>query len=306
MMLYDLKMKKENKSVSLWLLLGLILIPSIIYAFLSSNMTTMHPNVSLVDERDSSQETTNIKKEYTLPNIEDNIIQLPYVQGLTGSAQYADTSSLTDYDISFFEHSVFVGDSISVGFETYCNSHSNTILTDSTYFLARVSCSAKAVVSKNATTTHANVVPMYQGKVQLIEDSIMQIGDIQKVFICFGVNDLVGCSPEEYISNIQILVSRIKEKNPEVTIYMISVPCVCENVSTGYLNNIAIQETNTLLHDICIENQWGFINLTEYIMNADYSIRPELSSDGYVHENNMAYDIWTYVLKKYANEGKIS
>lgn len=84
-----------------------------------------------------------------------------------------------DYD-SFFEHTVFVGDSLTVGFTNYCQSRSDTMATASTYFLAKTSCSAKIALSGNALTTHAKVMPSYNGKVQYIEDSISQMTDVQR------------------------------------------------------------------------------------------------------------------------------
>ena len=53
---------------------------------------------------------------------------------------------------AFFSNSVFVGDSITVGFKQYCEKHSDSIKTDTTYFLARVSCSATVAISENALT----------------------------------------------------------------------------------------------------------------------------------------------------------
>lgn len=227
----------------------------------------------------------------------------PLVQTFSGTSQGSQLLNWDEEDLSFFEHSVFVGDSISVGFETYCQNHEDSILTDTTYFLARVSCSAKALISDNALTTYASVIPLYQDEPQYVENSIAQIGDIEKIFLCFGVNDLVASTPEEYINNIQTLVDRILEKNPQVTVYMISIPCVDASVTTGYLNNTVIGQANALLQEACVQNGWGFINLVEYIMNENGDICPEYSSDGFVHENNSAYDIWIKVLKNYAHEG---
>ena len=65
---------------------------------------------------------------------------------------------------AFFANSVFVGDSLTVGFGDYCNSHSDSIKTDTTYFLARVSCSAKAAVSSSALTKHARYYANLQWK----------------------------------------------------------------------------------------------------------------------------------------------
>ena len=72
------------------------------------------------------------------------------------------------------------------------------------------------------------------------------------------------------------------------------------DVDAGGLNNKTIQKANILLQNACIANGWGFINISEHLMGNDNSIRPEYSSDNYVHENNRAYNIWNKVLKEYA------
>ncbi len=200
---------------------------------------------------------------------------------------------------AFFANSVFVGDSLTVGFEQYCKTH-DSIASDSTYFLARVSSSAKAAISKNALSKHANIMPIYNGKIQYIEDSISQLPNVSKMFICYGMNDLTGSTPEQCVADIQTLITNILAKNPELQVYVISIPCITAGVNKGWLSNSSIQTTNILLQNACTINGWGFINISEHLMSANGAIRPEYCSDNYVHENNNAYRIWNKVLKDYA------
>ncbi len=227
---------------------------------------------------------------------------IPLAQEITMTALSTDNLYQgTDYD-SFFEHTVFVGDSLSVGFQNYCTQHSDSIASKSTYFLARQSGSAKAAISSNALTTFSNIMPEYNGKVQLIEDSISQMPDIEKVFICYGMNDLVSSTPEQFAKDLKSLIQKVLNKNPQVTIYVLSVPCIMKDVQTGGLSNSSIQAANALLSSTCTENQWGFVNIAEYLMNQENAIYENYSSDGYVHENNAAYREWIKVLRNYAYE----
>lgn len=226
----------------------------------------------------------------------------PLVQSLNMTSASTDTLYQEDYYDNFFEHTVFVGDSLSVGFQNFCTQHSDSIISESTCFLAKESGSAKAAISSNALTTYANIMPQYQGKVQLIEDSISQMRDIQKVFICYGMNDLVSSTPEQFVQNLETLINRILAKSPNVSIYVISIPCIMENVQTGLLSNSSIQSANARLASTCTEKEWGFINVAEYLMNSNLAINEKYSSDGYVHENNSAYREWMKVLRNYAYE----
>jgi lysophospholipase L1-like esterase len=204
---------------------------------------------------------------------------------------------------AFFANSVFVGDSLTVGFENYCKSKSSSsISTDSTYFLARVSGSAKACISSNALTKYANIMPKYNGQVQYVEDSISQMSDVEKMFICYGMNDLTGSTPTEFVNDMQTLINRITDKNPQLSVYVISIPCVMADVNTGYLNNKNIQKANVLLQEMCSDNGYGFINISEHLMGSNNSIKSEYSSDKYVHETSTAYAVWNKVLKDYAFE----
>ena len=203
------------------------------------------------------------------------------------------------YD-SFYENTVFIGDSISVGFANYCQYNSDSIASESTYFLAKESCAAYIVTSELALTKYADKMPSYQGTLQYIEDSVAQMPDLEKVIICYGINDLVGSSPEEYIIDMTTLIDRILSKSPNLSIYIISIPCITETATAGYLCNNSIQAANQLLETTCTEQGWGFINLTEYLMNENLAICTEYSSDNYVHQNNIAYQVWTKVLRNYA------
>lgn len=291
-----------------------ILLLFLLVAFmLTSSLVHAQDTETFIFTKESTDETGAYLAPMIIPEENDTAVYIdtledicvpsqeaPLVQELSMTAR--STSALyqeNDYD-SFYENSVFVGDSLSVGFEAFCSQYSDTIASDTTYFLARQSGSSKAAVSSNALTKHAKIMPQYNGKTQLIEDSISQMPDIEKVFICFGMNDLVGSTPKQFVRDFETLVDRILSKSPDVSIYVLSIPCVVDSVQTGSLSNASIRSANELLAKACLENQWGFINTAEYLMGSDLSIREEYSSDGYVHENNSAYREWNKVLRNYA------
>ena len=114
------------------------------------------------------------------------------------------------------------------------------------------------------------------------------------------MNDLTGSTPSQFVSDMQTLIARITAKTPGLQVYVISIPCITSGVSTGYLSNESIQTANVLLQDVCMQNGWGFINISEHLMGPNNAICPEYSSDSYVHENSRAYKIWNNVLKDYA------
>lgn len=288
-------MRKYTCSVLALSAYMLILAPSTVYAeevVETPVFSIVQPMTGTALSSESLQESLTERLNYYL------------VDGFTDGSIDAETfnsilSSGMVSENAFFANSVFVGDSLTVGFENYCRTH-DSIATDTTYFLARVSCSAQAAISDSALTKHAKIMPVYNGTVQYIEDSVAQMPDVTKLFICYGINDLTGSTPEQFVANLQTLIGRITEKSPALQVYVISVPCVAANVNNGCLNNQNIQTANLLLQDACTMNGWGFINLSEYLMGEDCSLRPEYCSDNYVHENSKAYQVWNKVLKDYA------
>lgn len=288
-------MKKYTNSVLALFICMLILTPSTVYAEELVNMpafSIIQPitGAALANENLTDSLTARLNL-YLVDNFASGNIDEQKFNEIISSGMVSENA--------FFANSVFVGDSLTVGFKDYCQSH-DSIASDSTYFLARVSCSAKAAISANALTEHASIMPIYNGHVQYIEDSVAQLPNVSKMFICYGMNDLTGSTPSQFVADMQTLIARITAKTPGLQVYVISIPCITSGVNTGYLNNDSIQTANILLQDICTQNGWGFINISEHLMGQNNAIRPEYSSDNYVHENNRAYKIWNTVLKDYA------
>lgn len=288
-------MKKYANSVIALFICMLILTPSTVYAEELINM----PAFSIIQPITGAA-LTNDNITGSLTERINLYLVNSYINGTIDEQKFNRilTSGMVSEN-AFFANSVFVGDSLTVGFKEWCRTH-ESIASDSTYFLARVSCSAKAAISKRALTTHAGIMPVYNGQAQYIEDSISQLPNVTKMFICFGMNDLTGSTPHQFVSDMITLISRITAKVPGLQVYVISIPCIMGNVSKGYLSNASIQQANILMQQVCAVNGWGFINITEHLMGADNAIRPEYSSDKYVHENSLAYNVWNSVLKDYA------
>lgn len=241
-----------------------------------------------------SEEKTNLEKEIV------SDIYIPLVQDLTLKAISDEELDNDSHYNSFYENSVFIGDSITVGFADYYKNNKDIISVNNIHFLAKEGCSAYIVTSDVALTQFVNYMPIYQDQIQYIEDSISQMPNIEKAFICFGINDLVSSSPEKYIKDMKKIINQILIKNPELQIYIISIPCIAQDVITGSLSNDSIQIANNLLYKTCKEQQWGFINLIDYLMDQNGSLRSDYCSDNYVHQNYNAYQIWIKVLRNYA------
>ncbi len=262
-------MKKYTNSVIALFICMLILTPSTVYA---EEMAYM-PSFSVIQPITGAALPNENLSESLTTRLNLYLVD-SYTNGSIDEQEFNEfVSSGIISENAFFANSVFVGDSLTVGFRDYCRTHGDSIASDSTYFLARVSCSAKAAISGNALTAHANIMPIYNGQVQYIEDSVAQLPNVSKMFICYGMNDLTTSTPEQFVADLQTLIDRITAKTLGLQVYVISIPCVMADVDNGRLNNANIQSANILLQDLCAQNGWGFINIT---VAPDFHNNPKL------------------------------
>ncbi len=227
----------------------------------------------------------------------------PYDPALEGNIAASElvTSDLTPIAVTYssplqayFARSVFIGDSIMVGYHNHL-AYNKTSNLAASQFLAKVSYSA----------THANNVvdklhPPFMGVSQPLWTSLSMM-DVDRVFIMFGTNDLVSFSPEVTVERISTLVDKIKESCPKLEINIISMTPVFAGTSKGYLSNLFIAQYNELMTARCLERGWGFVNLYPGLIGPTGDLIPEYSSDHYVHLTNRAYsEVWDVVLSNHA------
>lgn len=196
----------------------------------------------------------------------------------------------------FYDKSVFIGDSIMVGFRNYAVTNANSYMHNSD-FLACVSYSlyhALVPASKDA------LQPTFNGKKMNVWDAIPYM-DVDKVFIMFGTNDLTYTRPDIFVNKHVNLMKKIKEKNPNVEFYIIGMTPVYAGSERGCLNNSNVRWINECLMQM--QTEWGFtyVNLYSNVVDAHGNIRVDYSSDHYVHHNSKCYmEAWEKTLKDIA------
>ncbi len=252
-----------------------------------SNPTTAYVYASENTALDQSAGTTT--------NIE--ITQDASEETMTGeSAVLTDVMEISEEEIdAYFADSVFVGDSIMLGFRNYCMKQKDSFLND-IQFLAAGSFS---VTNSLWDVTDKSVHPVYQGKKRQIWESISMM-DVKRVFLFFGMNDLNVSGLEGTCEKYQQLISNIKEKSPDVEIHIISMTYTLKGAGKGKLKNDIIREFNVLLQDMTKENGWGYMDMATPLADENGDLAEKYCSDGYVHQSRAAYDVWTTQIRDYA------
>lgn len=198
---------------------------------------------------------------------------------------------------AYFDDSVFVGDSIMLGFRNYAMKRQDTFLSRMGFLAAGSFSANNALWEVGGESVH----PVYQGEQRQIWDSISLMGS-KKVFIMLGMNDLNITGLEGTCEKYQELIGKIRESNPEVEIHILSMTYVLRGKEAGKLNNDTIREYNGMLKEMADENGWGYINVADALADENGDLAAEYCSDEFAHQNPEAYDVWVSVLREYASE----
>lgn len=229
---------------------------------------------------------------------------IPASLALSAAPPSTDTLDFTDEELcAFFDDAVFVGDSISLGWRNYVMGKRQT---DSNFlgkaqFLVSGSLGAESALwDVSAESVH----PMWQGEQMQLWNSVPLTG-AKKVFIMFGLNDVGRYSDLDYgikmaVSNYKELTDRIKANAPGVQFYVISATYVVEGGEKGKVTSENMRKLNEALIDFCDESGYEFLNFADALADSNGNLASEYCSDGYVHQTNAAYDVWTALLKGYA------
>lgn len=213
-----------------------------------------------------------------------------------------DTHGLSDSQIfSFYQDAVFVGDSISLGWRNYVSKirKSDSLFfggSDGTQFLVSGSLGAgNALWGISDESVH----PSYQGTQMQLWNSIPLTG-AKKVFVMFGLNDVALYGVDQTLANFATLFGKIKANVPDVQFYVLSATYVKAGGERGKLTSSLLRELNLALINFCNQNGYAFINIADALADSDGNLKAEYCSDGFVHQTNAAYEVWTSLLKGYA------
>ena len=207
-------------------------------------------------------------------------------------------TGLTDSQIiSFYDNSVFVGDSIMLGFRNYSMKRQDDAFLSNLKFLAAGSFSVNNSFwdPSNKNSVH----PIYQGERRYVWDSISMMGS-KRVFIKLGMNDLNISGVEGTCNKYKELIGKIRESNPDSEIYVMGMTYVVCGQEKGKLQNDTIREFNSALETLAAENGCGYLNIADALADENGGLAQEYCSDGFAHQNASAYEVWERLLKDFA------
>ena len=215
---------------------------------------------------------------------------LPQVRA-TEPAQPEEPSSASEPDIpdapvedSYFEDSVFLGDSRTEGFHLYSGLETGQ-------YLFATGATVESVFSKATQETE-------QGKVSML-DALDGL-EFSKLYIMLGVNELGWPKTEQFHAQYAKLIDRVRESHPDARIALQSIlPISAKQEAKGsYVNNGRIAEFNAIIVQLAEEKDCTYLDVASAVTGEDGCLRAEETTDG-IHLNTKGCVRWLEYLKEH-------
>lgn len=201
-------------------------------------------------------------------------------------------------ETSFYDDAVFIGDSVSLRLDMYCQAHQGAL--GKAQFLTAGSLGSGNALEK---VTSDSVHPYYQGEHMSVEDGVKASG-AKKVFIMLGMNDVGLYGVEDSVKNMETLTDRILEKNPDAEIYLQSMTPMLTGHERKVLNNANLDKYNAGLKELAKEKGYHFADVASVMKKEDGSLKPEYCSDPEgmgIHFTDAGAEAWINYLLQNAN-----
>lgn len=198
----------------------------------------------------------------------------------------------------WFDNAVFVGDSVTLKLDYYCEEHPEALGEPTFYCAGSLGYSNALWDIDDSKAVH----PYYEGKNHLVEDCVEVTGK-NDVFIMLGMNDIGLYGTEGAMKSCKTVISNLTEKSPNAHIYLQSVTPMVDSVQIESFNNDLIREFNGMLKSFCEENGYRYLDVYSVFADEDGNLPDRLCSDSSgmgIHFTDAACEMWADYLKNNA------
>ena len=212
----------------------------------------------------------------------------------------------TDSVDSYFNDSVFVGNSIMYGYDRRVQSWRNSypdILGTAKFFCA----GSFGFYNNSNPIDDESTHPSYQGVKYKIEDMPAVMG-VKTVYLnLMGLNDLGMYSPESECARLTAdcvieTIEKLQANSPDVEVVVLSGTYMFNHSKGKFskLRNVNLSKLNQYILDYCNEKGLDYVDIANPLLATDDYLADEYCSDDYCHINEKGYIIWTELLRDYA------
>ena len=263
------------------------------------------------DTQGTTEEVTQATEEQTTEATSEEVTETQEettekAEEASASEESPVTYEYTQVDDSYFNDAVFIGDSISYGFELYVTEkHANgeTVLGEAQFLTSGSLSYGNSLWDVSDESVH----PTYNGEKMKLEDAIAQIKP-GKIFILLGTNDVALYGVDQTIANADTEISRMLEASPGAEIFIMSTTpkySPAESDVDGALNNADIDALNVAMRQFAVEKGYNFMNIAPLFKDETGGLAADYCSDKEgmgIHFTSAAYDIWLDFLYSYGKQ----
>ncbi len=263
------------------------------------------------DTQGTTEEVTQATEEQTSEATSEEVAETQ--EETTEKAEEASVSEespvtyeYTQVDDSYFNDAVFIGDSISYGFELYVTekrANGETVLGEAQFLTSGSLSYGNSLWDVSDESVH----PTYNGEKMKLEDAIAKIKP-GKIFILLGTNDVALYGVEQTIANADTEISGMLEASPGAEIFIMSTTpkySPAESDVDGALNNADIDALNVAMRQFAVEKGYNFMNIAPLFKDETGGLAADYCSDKEgmgIHFTSAAYDIWLDFLYSYGKQ----
>lgn len=201
--------------------------------------------------------------------------------------------------LTYYDNSIFFGDSIMQGFRRY---RSNIRQSDPT-FLEGVTVMATSSISLyDASRVNPKGTFLHRG-VQKTMYSITREVKPDRIFILLGLNDVVGIKIDKAITWVEYIVKNMPDYAPDTEIYFFSqtpvTPYYCKKRSRPNYPE-QIDQYNQRLQETCEALGVHYVDICTALKDEEGYLNEAYTSDGDCHLSDAGVAAWVQVLCDYA------
>ncbi len=184
-------------------------------------------------------------------------------------------------DMAYFADAVFVGDSLTLGFQTYSSGIVNT------NYAAYTGAGPRNIIEGFVTNV--------SGEQVVAIDEILASSP-KKVYLQLGMNVLSSMDDETFLLYYENLVEFLSEQLPSDTVfYLQAITPVTAQKSADEpdYSNERIKNLNENLAILAYNNNWHFLDLFTALCDESGNLNEDIvaGSDG-IHLNDLGYNMW--------------
>ncbi len=197
-------------------------------------------------------------------------------------------------DMAYFDDALFIGDSITQGFQVYASGIKNA------KYAAYIGVGPKQLMSGTVTNINGEVVTAI--------DEI-RAAQPKKVYLLLGTNALSNLEDEALLQYYSDFLDFLAPQLPQDTVYYLqAIPPVTKekNDADAKYSNERIRALNEGLAKICFAHGWHFLDLYSALADGEKNLRGELMAGDGVHLNGQGYEVWKEYLVTHTAYSKTS